>query len=158
MTRRLLLLLIAVLAGPLAAHADTFSTYYLQADFLNNATLEGDLTYDNTANEFTAADLTPSNLGYVGNLTEISATSTGELLVCQDAHSGPCYGAHVLIFFDVEPTGPAIRYLEFNGHPPPTSSSLTLEAPNAVTPEPSSFALLGSGVLGFAGLVRKRLA
>ncbi len=57
------------------------------------------------------------------------------------------------------PTGPlsfTLDYAEVSGAPAVLETSLPLTGP-APTPEPSSLILLGSGVLGMAGLVRRRL-
>lgn len=56
---------------------------------------------------------------------------------------------------DLTSTGDTIlRYARENGTP----SILNVNTSASVTPEPSSFALLGTGLLGFAGVLRKRLA
>ena len=67
-------------------------------------------------------------------------------------------------FWDIK-NGPSVAYSLSNGNlndagGNPGSNSMTFEidgTTTSVTPEPSSFLLLGSGVLGLAGLVKRKL-
>ncbi len=76
------------------------------------------------------------------------------------ANIGPGPTGYVSVTFDLgtfdltdEHFGPS-----FGPPPPPTPYTLTVTQQAATTPEPSSLALLGTGILGVAGVLKRRLA
>ena len=175
-----------VLAVAIPSRADNLSTYNFTASGSGNSVISGSFTFtasgsvtiDTTTN--TLASFTETNsLGdsvdtTIDTPTTISdAASTtvadfgldtvdfstpiaddfqlslynptpGTYAICTSSTScGTTSGESVYFFFDPFPISSA----EFD------SATLT---PATVTPEPSSFALLGTGILGFAGAVRRR--
>lgn len=155
------------------ALADTYQTLYLSATFQTADTLTGTLTIDEFG-FFSSADLVSSGL-YDQTLTEAGGgrgpyhgittfQAYGAGLTLEAISSSTNFllppGSSLSLCNLSSPCGsfgapPAYSYLiDAAGHQDPLLYGvLSTVAP---TPEPSSIALLGTGMLGLAGVVRKR--
>lgn len=158
MKPRFLVLLAALIVAPLAARADS-TVYYFQSVFPGGGTIDGDLTFNTSTDQFTAADLIPANLGSDGvALTNIEYYNDPDVIaVVENCAPGNCLPNSVTIDFQLASGVPSSTFVQYDSYLVATSSSLTPVAAPSATPEPSSFALLGSGLLGVAGVVRRRV-
>lgn len=155
-----------------AAHADT--TFNVSGATEHNGTFSGTITLDTATSQFTAASITYSLFSstYLFNVIDLQelgggtyntyiADAAGEQFALKlpvatlsgyqgsTICTGNCLtpgGGYASAFFDM--LNPRDLYNV-------TSGSLT---PAAATPEPSSIALLTTGLLGIAGTLRKRRA
>lgn len=170
MQLRTLLITGLLASASLAARADNFTTFDLNSSYIFGGTIDGTLTLDTTTNLFTSADLTIA--GFVGyqNGTISDVSTQGEALGKYDVSiisNGSPYadlnlflpittlvgytGSPVVIPTDVLfATFPNV-YFAGSGRLEPASGT-------SVTPEPGSLMLLGTGLLGFAGVVRRKFA
>lgn len=143
----------------------SFSQFDTSDGTLNSITfsLSGSFTTD--APYSTLAEVAPgsNSLAYIGE--GYGGTSTGGSVVAMSS-SGTVPLSDFSYF---EGTGTQDLLLEFTSEATTfgTTGSITYNytpaapinpAPPAATPEPSSIALLGTGLLGLAGVVRKRFA
>jgi hypothetical protein len=170
--------LILLAASTLALHADTFSTFNIDGTLSGGGSFSGTVLLDSTTGLFTGADFTvlsiggpynfvsaPAGQNVISTDTFVTFRQTGGLdlfaLNLPEASligymggtlcslDQPCLGPSGLIYVS-SPYG-----LDGSG-PVAIAGTLTLASPTAVTPEPSSFVLLCTGVLGLAGATRRR--
>jgi len=161
-----------------AARADTIDTFELSSTFYSGATATGTATFDETLGIVTAADITYILAGksYVYDIIadqyDISGTEFADL-----------YGTGTSGYFYLTTPGPWVDYagggicttagncpivsspdefyatlVSFNNDEA-VSGNLTLVSttPPGATPEPSTIALLGTGLLAGCSLIRRRL-
>ena len=147
---------------------DCNATFTLNSSFTDGGTIDGTLTLDPATDMFTAADLTVSGfpsyqdglLTVVGQQGEVAGVYGVNIFA-----SGSPYGdlflslpTATLAGYD----GSAIAYptdVAFSTNPQLYFGEPGTLEPTSVTPEPSSWMLLATGLLGFAGLAwRKAVA
>ena len=159
----------AMLSASLAAHADTFNFSFSG----NGQTGSGSLTAAKTATA--GRYLITGATGLIDGFTITSVLAPGTFPVANAGDSPNdnllFYPGNANTYFDFpgvsfalsngldanlfDNGGPVILF----GTPAADTSSYSLTSLNiAATPEPSSFALLFTGLLGAAAVVRKRLA
>lgn len=169
---RLAVLISAIaLLAPVAAHADTFTltgqgetitfalpdspTPSLFEDGTGFAVNNVEVNFDGTLISESVGFLAARS-GLAISIAAESFISGGSFLVSGDKLIGE--GPQLYTGLESLPTFDLGTYTIDNADRslPTGDYSLTITADTAVTPEPSSLALLGSGVIGIAGLVRRR--
>ncbi len=102
--------------------------------------------------EVVGTDLTATNSGLFFNFS--GTNPAGFFLPNASATSDLCFIDSITPCDGDESS----EHIHFQGTFTDTTRTGTQEIATAATPEPSSFALLGTGLLGVAGMVRKRFA
>lgn len=185
MSRHCLLTAAAALSLSLTAHADTFSVFNVIGAFQSGGSISGTITLDTTTNLFTdnsiktvaTGQTTPfmyrliNNYPAVPGVYDVSIDFTpgaglSELLslylpvdtlagytgsaLCST--SAPC-GASAFVSNQFALTGfPRMAITDRI-----VSGDITPQSSTALSPEPSSLLLLGTGLTGLCGLYRRRL-
>lgn len=159
----------ALLSTSLAAHADTFLTYRVNATYTNSGTVIGTLTLDSTSGVITAVNLTASGfpLGSGEGYTHSFQLSTGI-----NVRNGQL-GTEVKFFSQTRLNAgysatsiPVTSSIFISGNSSSVYQSVSATiieeisgpAPTSSTPVPSSFALLGTSLLGVSGVLKRRFA
>jgi hypothetical protein len=135
-----------------------------------HGTLTGTFTYNSTLNTLVSADITSSASSYTYIYNDPSAGTTNVTLSISNATSFELTSSlthntdAIYVTFASALTTSGATITDSTSHSyehdsfgnPSLSGSIIAYVP-AATPEPSAIALLGTGLLGIAGLVRRRI-
>ncbi len=168
----------ALLAGTLCAHADTFRTLYVSASLQSGATVSGSFTipesgfiYGESAN-IISSSAPGETFTFPGSIPFEHGTGA---LFASDVYDNFSSG-FALIYNNVQIPSPLLsaipicsltyycaNYPDYVVYSTFTSDQGIVDpvisgtlSPTAPTPEPSSLALLATGMLGLTGLLRKQ--
>ena len=158
-----------LLSTNLAAHADTILTYDVNATYTNSGTITGTLTLDSTSGAITAINLTASGfpLGSGPGYTHLFQLGTGINVENNQLGTEVEFFSTTMINAGYAATSIPVTSSTFLGENNAAyqsiSATITEETsapptPTGVTPEPSSFALVGTGLLGVAGVLKRPFA
>jgi hypothetical protein len=181
-----LLVTATLLSASLMARADSFTTFTLVSTFEGSSgTIDGTLTFDTTTNLFTQGDIVasgfsnPADNGVLLN-GPLTGPNDGQGVVGVNSSfqvDAETFAGAFALFLPTDSlagyTGGSICTQSAAAHcGDPTLfetgtgqtfeaatgslTEVTVAPPPAVTPEPTGIALLGTGLLGLAGVVRRR--
>jgi PEP-CTERM motif len=160
---RLLSTAFVLLACTLAARADTFQLFNVTGTFDNGSVLSGTTTIDTTLGTVTNTDFVvsgPFAATFINDIYGLFSNSTEYIIYSRDAfddflvlnlQSGSLVGYQ----------GGGISNFSFtdstdSGAFATLVSGQVTPAPSGVTPEPSTLVLFGTGMLGLAGVARRK--
>ncbi len=155
-----------VLGASLSAHADTLTTYTVSGTASDGGQLSGSAVLDETSGRFVSSDVNLSSYGY--NLVFSGApfySGAAGSSYFLSAFFGSISGSYLYFYV------PGASLVDYAGTPlsgsvqlptnntslrsvslSPQAAATALSPQPEPTPEPSSLVLLGTGILGMAGL------
>jgi PEP-CTERM motif len=165
--RFLAVLSVFALAMPLAAHADSVDFNIVDGTFASGGTFSGSFTLDTSNDLITAFSITINTDGF----TNLTVTEDNNFGVTWFGHANFQGGAAALLLA-ISPSTTSPQLCGISPLPGCTAGGQdTFIAYNAgtasdeanggkivaATPEPSSIAMLGTGILGAASIIRRRI-